>query len=130
MTLTESTDQRLRERVRLYGELLGNVLREHAGPGVYDTVETLRKGYIALRQQDDAELRQSLLDEIRGLDPETLKEVTRAFSIYFSLANIAEEAFQHHARKASVNEGQAPWHGSFDEANRVFLIMANFLSRS
>ncbi|MFW2405443.1 MAG: phosphoenolpyruvate carboxylase [Gammaproteobacteria bacterium] len=114
--MTESTDQQLRARVRLYGELLGNVLRQHASEGVYDTVESLRRGYIALRKQDDPERREQLLGLVRNLDPETLVQVTRAFSIYFSLANIAEEAFQHHARRAAVSAGEPLWHGSFDDS--------------
>jgi len=118
--MMESTDQQLRARVRLYGALLGTVLRKHAGEGVYDTVESLRRGYIALRKQDDPGRRAELLDLVRGLDPDTLVQVTRAFSIYFSLANIAEEAFQHHARRAAVSAGQPLWHGSFDDTIGLF----------
>jgi phosphoenolpyruvate carboxylase len=113
--MTESTDRQLRARVRLYGELLGNVLREHASEGVYATVETLRRGYIALRKQEDPQRREELAELVRSLDADALIQVTRAFSIYFSLANIAEEAFQHHGRRAAVSAGRPLWLGSFDE---------------
>ena len=33
------------------------------------------------------------------LDPQTLTHVVRAFSTYFSLINIVEEAFQHRQRR-------------------------------
>ncbi|MFQ5609243.1 MAG: phosphoenolpyruvate carboxylase [Woeseiaceae bacterium] len=118
--MTETTDRQLRARVRLYGELLGNVLRNHAGDGVYDAVESLRRGYIALRQQDDPQRREELSELVRSLDQETLIQVTRAFSIYFSLANIAEEAFQHHARRAAVSTDRPLWHGSFDDTIGLF----------
>ncbi len=111
----ESHDRKLRARVKLYGELLGNVLREHAGPRVFDTVETLRKGYIRLRRSEDEARRRRLMRLIDGLDIETLEQVIRAFSIYFSLANIAEEAFEHRQRRVAVSTGKPLWHGSFDD---------------
>jgi len=42
-------DKALRARVRLFGNLLGEVLKEQTGDHVFDTVETLRRGFIKLR---------------------------------------------------------------------------------
>ena len=43
---TATTDKQLRARVKLFGNLLGNVLLSNAGTKVYDAVEKLRVGFI------------------------------------------------------------------------------------
>lgn len=113
-------DKALRSRVRLFGNLLGEVLAEHAGNEVLLAVERLRKGYIRLRKVDDPRLRKRLAQQIDRLDPDTLVHVVRAFNVYFSLVNIAEEAFQHKTRRRLVNRGGPLWVGSFDQTLREF----------
>ena len=54
-TLAGDTD--LRNRVRLFGNLLGEVLQEQAGKEILDAVETLRRGYIRLRKQENSKTR-------------------------------------------------------------------------
>lgn len=112
-------DKALRSRVRLFGELLGNVLRSHSDKKVFAAVETLRKGYIRLRKKDQPGVRKRLTQLIERLDPQTLTHVVRAFSIYFSLVNIAEEAYEHRKRRQSIFRSQRPtWTGSFHETLR------------
>ena len=113
-------DKALRSRVKLFGTLLGNVLRTHAGEHVFAAVETLRKGYISLRKEDNPRKRRRLQEVIRNLDADTLSHVVRAFSIYFSLVNIAEEAFQHRQRRRRIHGGGKLWGGSFDTVLREF----------
>jgi len=50
---TASTDKQLRSRVKLFGNLLGNVLLSNAGAKVYDAVEKLRFGFIDLHREED-----------------------------------------------------------------------------
>ena len=113
-------DKQLRSRVRLFGNLLGEVLASQAGEQVLASVEKLRKGYIRLRKEDDPALRQRLAAEIERLDPDTLTHVVRAFNIYFSLVNIAEEAFLHKQRRRQARKGGPLWTGSFDHTLREF----------
>ena len=113
-------DKELRSRVRLFGNLLGEVLASQAGPNVLAAVERLRKGYIRLRKEDNPALRARLSRTIDTLEPDTLSHVVRAFNIYFSLVNIAEEAFQHKQRRRHVREGGPLWRGSFDHTLREF----------
>lgn len=108
-------DKELRSRVRLFGNLLGNVLKAQAGENVLETVEKLRKGYIRLRQEDNPRLRAKLNRLIQKLEPETVTHVLRAFSIYFSLVSIAEEAYQHQQRRKQCRKNAPPWNGSFSE---------------
>jgi phosphoenolpyruvate carboxylase len=113
-------DKRLRSRVKLFGNILGQILHDHAGDKVFNAVETLRKGHISLRKTDDFRKRQRLAALIESLDPETLAHVVRSFSIYFSLVNIAEEAYQHKQRRREVSRNGPLWVGSFDATMREF----------
>ena len=114
------SDTQLRTRVKLFGNLLGNVLRTQESGRVLAAVETLRKGYIGLRKEDNPRKRRRLENLIESLDAETLTHVVRAFSTYFSLVNLAEESFQHHIRRAEVRRGGPLWKGSFDATLREF----------
>ncbi|MCW8825498.1 MAG: phosphoenolpyruvate carboxylase [Gammaproteobacteria bacterium] len=113
-------DKALRTRVKLFGNLLGKVLQQQAGSDVLDAVETLRKGYISLRKKESIFKRRRLNNMMAKLDADTLNHVIRAFSIYFSLVNIAEEAFQHRQRRQILRGGGPLWQGSFDDAFRQF----------
>jgi len=113
-------DKKLRARVKLFGNLLGNVIKNLAGAHVYDAVEKLRKGYISLRKADNPKKRAQLMAFIETLDADTLTQVVRAFSIYFSLINIAEEDYQHLQRREQVFNGKSLWTGSFDHTLEEF----------
>ena len=114
-------DKKLRARVKMFGNLLGGVLRSQAGGRVYMAVEALRKGYILLRKEESPGKREQLLRIIRKLDPLTLTHVVRAFSTYFSLVNIAEESYQHQQRRRLRRAGKALWPGSYEETLRSFI---------
>lgn len=114
------SDTQLRARVKLFGNVLGNVLRPLQDGRVLEAVEALRKGYIRLHKEDSPTGRRRLEKIIESLDAETLTHVVRAFSIYFSLVNLAEESFQHQTRRAQVHRGGPLWKGSFDATLREF----------
>ncbi len=113
---SESVDKQLRARVKLFGNLLGGILLKHAGAQVYDAVEKLRTGFIQLHKKDNPKKRERLMALIDSLDPQTLTQVVRAFSTYFSLVNIAEEASQLQQRRRIMRHRnrQDMWRGSFD----------------
>jgi len=117
----ETGDKALRARVKLLGTLLGNILHEQEGRDVLAAVETLRKGYINLRKNDNQARRRRLARFIEGLSSESLVHIVRAFSTYFSLINLAEESYQHHQRRKQVrqaNGNSTLWTGSFDTTLR------------
>lgn len=116
LLLQKNMDKKLRTRVKLLGTLLGNVLRAQAGEEVYAAVETLRNGYIGLRKKGrsaNSNKRAQLSRLITNLDPDTATQVVRAFSIYFSLVNIAEESFHHLERRRQCRSSAPAWPGSF-----------------
>jgi phosphoenolpyruvate carboxylase len=117
----DTGDKALRSRVKLLGTLLGNILHDQEGGEVLAAVESLRKGYISLRKGDNPARRRRLNKLIHDLSPEKLVHVVRAFSIYFSLVNIAEESYQHDQRRKQLRHlsDNAPlWTGSFDTTLR------------
>lgn len=111
-------DKVLRSRVKLFGNILGRILHAHAGKPVFDAVETLRRGHISLRKTENSRKRQTLAKLIESLDAKSLEHVVRAFSIYFSLVNIAEEAWQHKQRRRIAGRNGPSWRGSFNTTLR------------
>jgi len=115
-----ASDKELRSRVRLFGDLLGEVLREQAGEKILFAVETLRRGYIRLRKQENPALRKRLSRVIENLEPDDLTDVIRAFNLYFSLVNIAEESVQHRRRRQQTRRHGPLWYGSFTQTLQEF----------
>ncbi|MDQ3783906.1 MAG: phosphoenolpyruvate carboxylase [Actinomycetota bacterium] len=81
----------LRDDVRVLGEVLGTVLKEQMGADIFETVEEIRKGCIRMREKYDEAEECALRERIAALDVDSLVELTRAFTVYFHLSNIAEE---------------------------------------
>ena len=104
----------LQSQVRIVGNLLGEVLKEQEGEDVLNAVEHLRQGYISLRHEDDDTKRQSLMAYIDGLTGNKLKQVTRAFNVFYVLSNIVEEDFLHRERRKMYRSNENKlWKGSF-----------------
>src|SRR5665213_3317973 len=100
----------LRRDVRSLGTLLGEVLREQAGAGLFEAVEELRLTAIARREADAregsggapvragakprpapaAEPLQHALHCVEGLTLPAAYQLARAFGFYFELINRAE----------------------------------------
>lgn len=112
------SDKELRARVKLLGQMLGEVISAHSGEEVLHNVERLRKGFIQLRDEPDELRLKSLKKMISDLTPDALRPIIRAFSIYFQLVNIAEESFQHRQRRSVAGAGKPMWEGSFDHCIR------------
>jgi phosphoenolpyruvate carboxylase len=85
----------MRRDVRLLGELLGQVISESDGPDLLDDVEELRHRVIAARSSDTDDNRDEADDDIAALVASwplaRAAAVARAFTVYFHLANLAEE---------------------------------------
>ena len=105
----------LQKQVRSVGILLGEVLKEQESSELYETVETLRQGYIGLRDKDDPVVRQEMMSLIETVDTDLLEKVIRAFNVFYVVANIVEEDFLHRQRRSTYrsSEGSCLWEGSF-----------------
>ena len=129
--LTASTEDRakehpLRRDVRSLGILLGRVLVEQAGDALFQQVERLRRLLIQARlntetppptaahaPKSNQEMSQAraIIEELRVQEAYL---VTKAFSIYFELTNLAETNHRKRRRRAGkLYSGQPPLPGSF-----------------
>ncbi len=113
-----TSEDELRRDIDLFTALLGEVLREHSPKRVLVMVERLREGFARLRERPDPSRLDELMRKIEGLDPQTLAEVIRSFTIYFGLVSTAEEVHGYRHRMDQVSEGGPLWLGSFDHTVR------------
>jgi phosphoenolpyruvate carboxylase len=112
-------DAPLKRDIKELGILLGNVLKEQAGIGVYETVEKLR----ALTKQLRAETRSEAIDSVRieiisvinTLSIEKATKVVKAFSIYFILVNAADEVHRIRIQRNNEIQKKSPELNSLSE---------------
>jgi phosphoenolpyruvate carboxylase len=91
--------------IHLLGDLLGEVLREQESNALFDAEERIRELSKAWRA-GDAGARQRLTDECAGLPANAGRVVALAFTLYFDLVNLAEEA----SRVQSLRRREAERH--------------------
>ncbi|GJM20506.1 MAG: phosphoenolpyruvate carboxylase [Planctomycetota bacterium] len=99
-------DRPLRAEVGRLGTQLGQLLRELAPSGVYETVERARLAARRRRKHEpgaDEELTAPLL----ALPPEIALDVARAFSAYFGVVNMAEQVHRLRRRVDYRRAGEA-----------------------
>lgn len=90
--MSESEDQHgLFEDIRLLGQILGDIIRDFEGEEVFSRVETIRKLSVAGQRKADPAARRELDALLQSLSPSETVAVTRAFSYFAHLANIAED---------------------------------------
>lgn len=90
--MVDQISKRLRHRVRVLGELLGETMTDHHGEAFLQKVEEIRLLAKERRQTPENEKDQALQDVLKSLDDEYLISVARAFNQFLNLANIAEQA--------------------------------------
>ncbi|HEY4461557.1 MAG TPA: phosphoenolpyruvate carboxylase [Streptosporangiaceae bacterium] len=86
----------MRRDVRLLGNLLGEVLREAGGQELLDDVERLRHAVIEARravrpEPGSGDPLAGITELVASWPLERAEDVARAFTVYFHLANLAEE---------------------------------------
>ncbi|PYR24229.1 MAG: phosphoenolpyruvate carboxylase [Acidobacteria bacterium] len=96
--------QPLRDDVRQLGDLLGQVLKVHDGPELFDRVERVRALSKRAHAGDDRAF-DELADLMRALPETVALRVARAFAHFLSLANIAE---QHHRVRRRRDHAREP----------------------
>ena len=114
-------DNPLRRDVRSLGAILGQVLVEQAGQELFDSVEELRRLLIEHRETMRRSPSQGSTSEmlkaqeiVRSMDLARAYQVTKAFSIYFELTNLAETNHRKRRRRAGkLDREHPPLPGSF-----------------
>ena len=118
----------LRRDVRSLGRLLGDVLKEQAGPALFDKVEHLRLLAIEHRQSkaertahsegaanppDPYTLMELARQFVAEMPVEQAHQLTKAFATYFELTNLAETNHRKRRRRAAeILVERAPQPGS------------------
>ena len=92
MDYDDLISKRLRHRVRVLGELLGESMTQQLGEDFLAEVENIRQLAKRRRKQGSASDKAQLRALIHGLDDEHLVSVARAFNQFLNLTNIAEQA--------------------------------------
>jgi len=77
--------------IHFLGEILGQVIGEIESPKLFTTEEKIR-ALAKSRRAGDASAAAQLADAVRALDPRDARGVASAFTLYFDLVNIAEDA--------------------------------------
>ncbi len=95
-------DLPLIQDIRLLGRILGDVIREQEGVAAYEVVEQVRKLSVAFRRDADQEADRALKKLLKSLTGDQTVSVTRAFTYFSHLANLAED--RHHIRRRAVHE--------------------------
>ncbi len=98
-------DEPLNRDIRLLGQVLGDIIREQEGGGMFDIVEQIRRLSIAYQRRADAGAGHELELLLRGLTPAQAVVVARAFTYFAHLANIAED--RHRVRRRTLRGEEA-----------------------
>ncbi len=95
-------EQPLVEDIRLLGRTLGDVIREQEGAAAFELIEQIRKLSVAFRRDADVDANKALKKLLKGLSGDSAVSVTRAFTYFSHLANLAED--RHHIRRRIIHE--------------------------
>lgn len=96
----------LREDIRFLGGVLGDTIRDHEGPEVFDLVEKVRVEAFRVRRE---EVRRSAVAEmLAGVDIAVALPLIRAFSYFVLLANLAEDIQRDRRRAVHEAAGEPP----------------------
>jgi phosphoenolpyruvate carboxylase len=88
--LSTISSELLRKDVHALGQKLGEAIAASAGPHALAMVEDIRK-LARSRGSDDPSGAQTLADRVAALDLAQIGTLVRAFTVFFDLANLAED---------------------------------------
>ena len=91
--------------VRLLGDILGDVIQQQAGSDMFKLEERIRRLAKNRRTNVTPQAHDQLAELTHGMSLEEQEQVTRAFTVYFELINLAEE--HHRARVLRKREQDA-----------------------
>ncbi len=101
----------LRSDIRLLTTLLGEVIREMSGEPLFELVEEIRRVCKRLRQNPQAADIAHKDTLVGGLSEREADQIARAFTLYFQLVNLAEEAQRLRRLRVRENEDK-PYRGT------------------
>ena len=91
----------LSKTINILGSELGNVIKDQAGAKYFKIVEDIRLNSKKYRQTNNNKYLDSIFKTLQSLEPNEIYIITKAFTIFFYLSNIAEQVFREHTLKNS-----------------------------
>ncbi len=84
----------LHEDIRLLGRLLGKAILDTEGQTAFNAIESLRRSAVNIRREGLVDQNHILVDAIAEMDDHMANTMSRAFSYFMHLSNIAEDLAQ------------------------------------
>lgn len=107
---------KLRQDIRLLGDLLGRVIKEQVNEQIYQIIESIRSLSKSILTETESEAaKQTLVKLLSQLNSSDLLSITRAFGFFLNLSNIAEN--HHRLRRALWHQREnetGPQEGSLE----------------
>ncbi|MFA5703498.1 MAG: phosphoenolpyruvate carboxylase [Advenella sp.] len=110
MKKTKSEQQ---QDIRLLGRILGQSIHESEGKPIFDVIETVRRSAVSFRREGNINDSEVLLDKITSLSDDEANTLSRAFSYFLHLANLAEDRDQNKRHRRILLENSDELRGSF-----------------
>lgn len=96
----------LRDDIRFLGGVLGDTIRDHEGPEVFDLIERVRVEAFRVRREEVG--RSAVAEMLDGVDITVALPLIRAFTYFVLLANLAEDIQRDRRRAAHESAGEPP----------------------
>ncbi|WP_435592485.1 phosphoenolpyruvate carboxylase [Nocardia sp. bgisy118] len=100
----------LRDDIRFLGGVLGDTIRDHEGPEVFDLIERVRIEAFRVRREEVG--RSAVAEMLGGVDIAVALPLIRAFTYFVLLANLAEDIQRDRRRAAHTTAGEPPQESS------------------
>src|SRR6056300_1292258 len=91
----------LSKTINVLSSELNNVIKDQAGAKYFKIVEDIRLNSKKYRQTSNNKYLDSIFKTLQSLEPNEIYIITKAFTIFFYLSNIAEQVFREHTLKIS-----------------------------
>ncbi|TAL83835.1 MAG: phosphoenolpyruvate carboxylase [Beijerinckiaceae bacterium] len=105
-------DRQLKDDIRLLGRILGDTVREQEGAQVFDLVELIRQTSLRFHRDGDETARHELENILESLTPAQASQISRAYSYFSHLSNIAEDLHNTRRARADAIAGVPPTAGT------------------
>lgn len=102
----ETATAPLRDDIRFLGGILGETIRDHEGPEVFDLIERVRVEAFKVRRSEVE--RSAVADMLRDVNIRTALPLIRAFSHFLLLANLSEDLQRDRRRAVHLAAGEPP----------------------
>ncbi|HLU04075.1 MAG TPA: phosphoenolpyruvate carboxylase, partial [Advenella sp.] len=101
-----STDRNeMQQDIRLLGRILGAAIRESEGQPIFDVIETVRRAAVRFKREGIQQERDTMIDRLTALSDDQANTLSRAFSYFLHLANLAEDRDQQKRQRRRLLSG-------------------------